>query len=176
MKSKPELVVGTGNRAKGRELAELLAPADLKLATLADFPQAINVLENGDTFAANAALKATQQARHLGRWVLADDSGLAVDALAGTPACSPPGTADRQPPTPRITTCSWSGWLRCLRNTHGPLRLPHDLGRPLSAVRAESESYCCGRITSAPGNTGSAMIRCLRSWNTTARSASWAWP
>ena len=108
------LVVGTGNRAKGRELAELLAPVGLELATLLDFSQAINVLENGDTFAANAALKATQQARHLGRWVLADDSGLTVDALAGAPACSPPGIADRQRPTPRTTACSWSGSLRSL--------------------------------------------------------------
>ena len=92
----------------------------LELATLLDFPQAIDVLENGDTFAANAALKATQQARHLGRWVLADDSGLAVNALAGAPACSPPGIADRQPPTPRTTACSWSGSLRSLRSNARP--------------------------------------------------------
>ena len=110
--SKLELVVGTGNVAKGRELAELLAPVGLELSTLADFPQAINVLENGDTFAANATLKATQQARHLGRWVLADDSGLAVDALAGAPASSPRGIAGRPPPTPPTTACCWSDWRR----------------------------------------------------------------
>ncbi len=81
----PLLVIGTGNRKKGQELAALLAPARVELRTLADFPQAIDVVEDGDTFAANAELKATQQARHLGHWVLADDSGLAVDALGGAP-------------------------------------------------------------------------------------------
>ena len=79
------LVLGTGNRKKGQELARLLARVGLELRTLADYPQAIDVVEDGDTFAANAALKATQQARHLGQWVLADDSGLMVDALDGAP-------------------------------------------------------------------------------------------
>ena len=53
------LVLGTGNRKKGQELARLLARAGLEIRTLADYPQAIEVVEDGDTFAANAALKAT---------------------------------------------------------------------------------------------------------------------
>ena len=85
MPAKPLLVVGTTNRKKGRELAGLLTPAGLEIRTLADFPNPREVVEDGDTFAANAALKATLQARHLGCWVLADDSGLMVDALAGRP-------------------------------------------------------------------------------------------
>jgi XTP/dITP diphosphohydrolase len=80
-----ELVVGTRNRKKGAELQELLVPLGLAVATLDDFPNAIDVVEDGDSFAANAVLKATQQARNLERWVLADDSGLEVDALGGTP-------------------------------------------------------------------------------------------
>ena len=104
------LVLGTGNRKKGQELARLLAdpltthsqcqgPTGLELRTLADFPDAIEVVEDGDTFAANAELKAVQQARHLGLWVLADDSGLAVDALNGAPGVisarySGPGATD----------------------------------------------------------------------------------
>ncbi len=63
----------------------MLAPHGLQLVTLADVPDSIDVVEDGDSFAANAALKATQQARHLGRWVLADDSGLEVEALGGAP-------------------------------------------------------------------------------------------
>src|SRR5438105_2418963 len=53
--------------------------------TLDDMPDAIDVVEDGDTFAANARLKASKQAIHLGQWVLADDSGLEVDALDGAP-------------------------------------------------------------------------------------------
>jgi XTP/dITP diphosphohydrolase len=79
------LVIGTHNRKKGIELAELLAPHGFAIVTLADLPEAIEVVEDGDTFEANARLKASQQAVHLGRWVLADDSGLEVDVLDGAP-------------------------------------------------------------------------------------------
>jgi XTP/dITP diphosphohydrolase len=79
------LVIGTHNRKKGAELAELLSPFGFRVLSLSDFPNALEVVEDGDTFAANAALKATKQAAHLKHWVLADDSGLAVDALGGAP-------------------------------------------------------------------------------------------
>src|SRR5690554_3279990 len=79
------LVLGTRNRKKGLELAELCQPAGIEVRTLDDFPSASEVEETGNTFAINAALKAVQQARHLNQWVLADDSGLAVDALDGAP-------------------------------------------------------------------------------------------
>lgn len=80
-----ELVLGTHNAKKLIEL-RLLLPADqVQLLSLADLPDAIDVDETGDTFTANAALKATEQAKHLGRWVLAEDSGLTVDALKGQP-------------------------------------------------------------------------------------------
>jgi XTP/dITP diphosphohydrolase len=81
----PLLVIGTHNRKKGIELAELLMPFGIRTATLKDFHQALEVVEDGATFAANARLKATQQARHLAQWVLADDSGIEVDALNGAP-------------------------------------------------------------------------------------------
>jgi len=79
------LVVGTRNRKKLGELLELLGPHGFELRSLDDFPQAIEVDETGDTFTANATLKATLQARHLNHWVLGEDSGLAVDALGGAP-------------------------------------------------------------------------------------------
>jgi XTP/dITP diphosphohydrolase len=80
-----DLVIGTRNRTKGAELAEMLAPWGFHVVTLADLPEAIDVVENGDSFSANAVLKASGQAKHLGRWVLADDSGLEVDFLGGAP-------------------------------------------------------------------------------------------
>src|SRR3954453_9466623 len=83
--NKQTLVIGTHNRKKGIELAELLAPRGFSIVTLDDVPDAIEVVEDGDSFEANARLKASQQAAHLGRWVLADDSGLEVDALGGAP-------------------------------------------------------------------------------------------
>jgi XTP/dITP diphosphohydrolase len=58
--------------------------------TLRELPTAPEVVEDADTFAGNATKKATELARWLGtetaeRWVLADDSGLEVDALGGQP-------------------------------------------------------------------------------------------
>jgi XTP/dITP diphosphohydrolase len=81
----PLIVLGTRNRKKGAELAELLRPLGIRFATLADFSDAIDVIESGRTFAENARLKAVEQARALGQWVLGEDSGLSVDALGGRP-------------------------------------------------------------------------------------------
>ena len=79
------LVLGTHNEKKKRELRILLEPVGIKLRTLKDFPAAIEVEETGDTFQANAQLKATEQARILNQWVLGEDSGLVVEALNGAP-------------------------------------------------------------------------------------------
>jgi len=79
------LVLGTTNAGKVRELVALLAPFGIGCESLAGLPAAVEVEETGETFAANAALKATAQARALGRWVLAEDSGLVVPALGGAP-------------------------------------------------------------------------------------------
>jgi XTP/dITP diphosphohydrolase len=81
----PTLVLGTHNSKKGIELAELVAPLGLTARTLAEYPEAIEVVEDGDSFAANSRLKAVQQAKHLGEWVLGEDSGLCVEALGGAP-------------------------------------------------------------------------------------------
>ena len=80
-----ELVLGTNNSKKLIELRLLLPEDRVHLTTLAEIPESIDVEETGDTFGANAALKATEQAKHLGRWVLAEDSGLTVNALKGQP-------------------------------------------------------------------------------------------
>jgi XTP/dITP diphosphohydrolase len=79
------LVLGTTNAGKVRELIALLAPFGIGCESLAALPAAVEVEETGETFADNAALKATAQARALGRWVLAEDSGLVVPALGGAP-------------------------------------------------------------------------------------------
>ncbi|HEY2881192.1 MAG TPA: non-canonical purine NTP pyrophosphatase, partial [Pirellulales bacterium] len=55
-----QLILGTRNRKKGIELAELLSPWGFELLTLADVPNSIEIEETGTTFAENAALKACQ--------------------------------------------------------------------------------------------------------------------
>ncbi|MFM1903719.1 MAG: hypothetical protein RLZZ440_1619 [Planctomycetota bacterium] len=79
------LVLGTTNSGKLRELLELLAPHGVGCESLAGLTGAVEVEETGATFAENAALKAGQQAVALGRWVLAEDSGLVVPFLGGGP-------------------------------------------------------------------------------------------
>lgn len=81
------LVVATHNRAKAREIAELLAAEDLPVEALSlgDFPGVSLPPEVGLTFAENAAAKARHTAEATGLAALADDSGLEVDALGGRP-------------------------------------------------------------------------------------------
>ncbi len=80
------LVLGTRNKKKRQELEYLLAPyPQIQLKTLDDFADSIEVEETGTTFAANAALKATEQAVRLSQFVLGEDSGLSVAALDGRP-------------------------------------------------------------------------------------------
>ena len=80
-----DLVLGTNNAKKLVELRLLLPTDQFTLTSLAEIPNSIDVDETGTTFAENAALKATEQAKHLDRWVLAEDSGLSVFALDGAP-------------------------------------------------------------------------------------------
>lgn len=79
------LVLATGNPHKVQELSVLLAPLELSLLSLADFPEACPVTEDGSTLAENARLKASGYARQIHQWVLSDDTGLEVDALDGAP-------------------------------------------------------------------------------------------
>jgi XTP/dITP diphosphohydrolase len=79
------LVLATSNAHKVRELTDLLAPLGVSLPSLADFPGSHPVSEDGATLADNARCKATGYARQLAQWVLADDTGLEVDALGGAP-------------------------------------------------------------------------------------------
>lgn len=80
-----ELVVATKNPGKLREIQSLLSRFQLKILSLQDFSQIPPPLEDGMTFAENAAKKAMEVARKTNRLALADDSGLVVDALQGRP-------------------------------------------------------------------------------------------
>lgn len=79
------LVIGTRNVKKGQEIRAILADLDIELRDLTHFPQAPEIVEDGDTFEANARKKAQDLALALGQWVLGEDSGLVVPALNGRP-------------------------------------------------------------------------------------------
>ena len=80
-----KILVATANRGKLHEIQALLAGLPLKLLIPADLGLSLEVAETGDTYAVNAALKATAFARLAGMLTLADDSGLEVEALGGLP-------------------------------------------------------------------------------------------
>jgi XTP/dITP diphosphohydrolase len=86
---RPTLLVATRNQGKMEELAELLAGVDVAWTSLDGLEaqgMAIEpVAETGDSFEANAILKAEGYARQTGLLTLADDSGLEVAALGGAP-------------------------------------------------------------------------------------------
>lgn len=77
------IVVASANPKKAAELAELLS--GLKVQVVPRPPEVPEVVEDGDTFLANARLKAVALAAATGDAALADDSGLEVDALGGAP-------------------------------------------------------------------------------------------
>ncbi len=78
------LVMATRNTGKATEIQNMLG-AGIQLMTLADYPHIPDVVEDGATFEANAVKKAVEIAKVLKVPVLADDSGLEVDALGGRP-------------------------------------------------------------------------------------------
>lgn len=146
-----ELVLGTGNRKKVGEIAQLFQGWPVLLRPLAEFANAVAVEETADSFAGNAELKATLQARALGAWVLAEDSGLCVAALDGEPGIHSARFAGEQADdgaNNRLLMTRMKGvrpdqrtaWYTC----HACLADPE------GAVRIRCEARCCGRIVESP--------------------------
>lgn len=80
-----EIIIATNNPGKVKDFKVMLEPKGFMVKSLADFPHIPDVEETGTTFEENALLKAEAVSTHLGKIVLADDSGLEVDALNGEP-------------------------------------------------------------------------------------------
>jgi XTP/dITP diphosphohydrolase len=149
------LVLGTHNKKKRRELEELLERSPFVVCTLDDFPAALEVEETGETFAANAALKASVQARHLGQWVLGEDSGLAVDALGGAPGVysarfSGEGATDDS--NNRLLLDRLADVPLQQRTAQYTCHMT--LADPAGNLRADCEEYCRGRILLAEAGSG----------------------
>jgi XTP/dITP diphosphohydrolase len=79
-----ELVVATRNRHKTREIQHVLGP-EFRVRDLGAHPEVSEIRESGTSFEENATLKALAASRQLPALVIADDSGLEVDALGGAP-------------------------------------------------------------------------------------------
>ena len=82
---KNRVIIATKNRGKAREFVEMFADLELEVLTLLDLPEESDIEETGTTFAENAALKAEAIAAKYDAIVIADDSGLVIDALDGRP-------------------------------------------------------------------------------------------
>ena len=141
------LVVATGNPGKLREMQAYLSDKGWELQLK---PPELEIEETGDTFAANAALKASAVAQATGEWAIADDSGLEVDALKGAPGIYSAryGNTDAE----RIERL-----LRELgeqENRGAQFVCVVAIAHPDGAIALQVEGICRGEILQAPRGTG----------------------
>ncbi len=80
-----KIIFATGNEGKMREIREILKELQVPVLSMKEAGVSLNIEENGSTFAENAEIKARAVWNCTGGIVLADDSGLVVDALGGEP-------------------------------------------------------------------------------------------
>jgi len=141
------LVVATGNPGKLKEMQAYLTDLDWELTLK---PQDLEVEETGDTFVANACLKASQVAKATGNWAIADDSGLQVDALGGAPGIYSAryGKTDAE----RIGRVLQE--LGNATNRQAQFVCVVVIARPDGAIVLQAEGICRGEILTAPQGTG----------------------
>jgi len=80
-----QVVIATKNKGKAKDFEALFGPLSYEVVTMFEVAPEMEIEETGTTFEENAVLKAEALAKELGTIVIADDSGLAVDALNGEP-------------------------------------------------------------------------------------------
>ncbi len=145
-----KLVFATNNTHKVTEVRAILAGSGLELLTLAEAGLALDPPETGATFEANALQKARFVHKYTGGWVVADDSGLEVDALGGAPGVhskrfSPTGTAAANNALllQRLEgVTDRTARFRCVIAVVGP------------GVERTAEGRCEGRIGTSPEGDG----------------------
>ena len=147
-----QLVIATRNSGKLREFRELLLPLKTEVLSLADVRVDTEFEESGNTFAENARLKAIGYSRLVQFPVLADDSGLEVEALGGRPGIhsaryAGPGASDEDRVRKLLKELESSGGERNARFVCS-LALAQG-GRLL----LESEGECRGTIAKEPRGT-----------------------
>lgn len=80
-----KIVFATGNQDKMREIREIMADSGVRILSMKEAGVRADVVEDGRTFEENAQIKARAVAACTDAIVLADDSGLEIDALGGEP-------------------------------------------------------------------------------------------
>lgn len=80
-----EIIIATKNEGKAKEFKQMLEREGYEVKTLLDFPDIGDIDETGETFEENAIIKAEAVSKKINKIVIADDSGLIVDALNGAP-------------------------------------------------------------------------------------------
>ncbi|MGD1716829.1 RdgB/HAM1 family non-canonical purine NTP pyrophosphatase [Dapis sp. BLCC M172] len=142
------LVVATGNPGKVQEMQEYLSDLNLKLQLK---PKDLEIEETGETFLENARLKATEVAKATGEWAIADDSGLAVDALDGRPGIY----SARYAPTVAEQIERVLTELGDNSNRQAQFVCALVIARPDGTVALETEGICRGEILyTSRGNGG----------------------
>jgi XTP/dITP diphosphohydrolase len=140
------LVVATGNPGKLKEMQAYLTDLGWELTLK---PADLEVEETGDTFIANACLKASQVAKATGNWAIADDSGLQVDALDGAPGIYSAryGKTDAE----RIGRVLQE--LGDTTNRQAQFVCAVAIARPDGAIAMQAQGICRGEILTAPRGT-----------------------
>ncbi|MBD6615822.1 RdgB/HAM1 family non-canonical purine NTP pyrophosphatase [Komarekiella sp. 'clone 1'] len=141
------LVVATGNPGKLREMQAYLENSGWELTLK---PEELEIEETGDTFTANACLKASQVAQATGQWAIADDSGLQVDALDGAPGVYSAryGETDSE----RIARVLRE--LGDAENRQAQFVCVVAIASPDGAIVLQAEGVCAGEILHAPRGNG----------------------
>jgi XTP/dITP diphosphohydrolase len=141
------LVVATSNPGKLGEMQAYLQNTDWELTLK---PAELDVEETGDTFAANACLKASEVAKATGNWAIADDSGLEVDALNGVPGVYSAryGNTDSE----RISRLLDE--LGSTINRGAQFVCVVAIATPDGAIALQAQGICRGEILHAPRGNG----------------------
>ena len=114
------VLVATSNSGKLRDLAGAAKAYGIEIAGLPDFSSMPAVVEDGLTFEANARKKAEEYSRYApGKVVLADDSGLEVDALGGMPGVHSARYACEEPHKAEANTEDHANNARLIRELRG---------------------------------------------------------
>lgn len=141
------LVVATGNPGKLREMQTYLTDLGWELQLK---PPELEIEETGDTFSANACLKASQVAKATGEWAIADDSGLQVDVLDGAPGLYSARYGKTDPERIERLLSELGNEL----DRGAQFVCVVAIARPDGAIALQAEGICRGEILSAPRGTG----------------------